>query len=89
MQQVWVKRVGKTTAGRGAPMAVLCVNAGPTNTTADFSVSLAELGIVSASGASVRDIWKQSDAKAIGAGASLAVSGVAGHSSRFFKLTPL
>ena len=70
-------------------MAVLCVNAGPTNTTADFSVSLGELGITSAAGASVRDIWKQSETKAIGAGGSLAVNGVAGHSSRFFKLTPL
>jgi hypothetical protein len=26
-------------------MAVLCVNAGPTNSSADFSVSLAALGI--------------------------------------------
>ena len=36
----------------------------------------------------VRDVWKLSDAPVIKGGGSLAVTGVAGHSSRFFKLTP-
>lgn len=35
-------------------MAVLCVNAGPVNGTADFTVSLTELGISSSKGAVVR-----------------------------------
>lgn len=35
-------------------MAVLCVNAGPVNGTADFTVSLTELGIRSSKGAVVR-----------------------------------
>lgn len=35
-------------------MAVLCVNAGPANGTADFTVSLTELGISSSKGAVVR-----------------------------------
>jgi hypothetical protein len=48
--------------------------------------SLVELGITV--GASVRDIWKLSDAPAINIGGSLSVRGVAGHSSRFFRLTP-
>eukprot|EP00729_Bicosta_minor_P007317 gene7317-8221_t len=42
-QQVWVKRLGpEDAASGGAPMAVLCVNAGPVNGTADFTVSLTE-----------------------------------------------
>jgi hypothetical protein len=81
-----VKRLGPLGSAGGAPTAVLCVNAGPTNSSANFNVSLAELGITV--GAEVRDIWKLSDAPAIAAGGRLAVSGVAGHSSRFFKLTP-
>jgi hypothetical protein len=84
-QQVWVKRLGPVGAN-GAPMAVLCVNAGPANATADFTVSLEELGI--SGGASVRDVWKLGDAPPIAGGGSLVVTGVAGHSSRFFKLTP-
>ena len=69
-------------------MAVLFVNAGPTNSTADFGVSLAELGITSARGASVRNIWKLQDEGEISVGGSLNVSGVAGHSSRLYKITP-
>ena len=94
-QQVWVKRLGPlqmgAAGGGGAPaIAVLFVNAGPTNSSAEFSVSLAELGITAAAGGAVqvRDIWKLSDAPTIAAGGRLAVSGVAGHSSRFFKLSP-
>lgn len=87
-EQIWTKRVSARGAG-GASVAVLCVNAGPTNTTADFTVSLQQLGITSRSGAHVRDIWKLEDAVPIAAGANLTVIGVAGHSSRFFKLTPL
>jgi hypothetical protein len=94
-QQIWVKRLGPAAAtadddggagSGGAPMAVLFVNAGPTNSSADFGVSLAELGITG--GATVRNIWKFEDEQPIAAGASLNVSGVKGHSSRFFKLTP-
>jgi hypothetical protein len=94
-QQIWVKRLGPAAAtadddggagSGGAPMAVLFVNAGPTNSSADFGVSLAELGITG--GATVRNIWKLEDEQPIAAGASLNVSGVKGHSSRFFKLTP-
>ena len=113
--QVWVKRLGAADAAGGAPVAVLCVNAGPANTTADFTAPLAELGILV--GASVRDIWvrgpsgwvgllfsKQAgmalslrpatplqarrDGPAIEPGGRLTVTGVPGHSSRFFKLTP-
>ena len=84
--QVWVKRLGPAGTAGGTPMAVLVVNAGPTNSSADFTVSLKELGITK--GASVRDIWKLGDAPTISVGGSLAVVGVAGHSSRFFKLTP-
>eukprot|EP01050_Picozoa_sp_SAG11_P005208 SAG11_NODE_358_length_10235_cov_5.689917_6_plen_183_part_00 len=87
-QQIWVKRLGPLGAAGGAPMAVLFVNAGPTNSSADFTVSLAELGITATGGAEVRDIWRRSDAPAIAAGGRLAVSGVAGHSSRFFRLSP-
>ena len=94
-QQIWVKRLGPAAAtadddggagSGGAPMAVLFVNAGPTNSSADFGVSLAELGITGR--ATVRNIWKLEDEQPIAAGASLNVSGVKGHSSRFFKLTP-
>lgn len=85
--QVWVKRLGDEDTPGGAPMAVLCVNGGPTNSSADFNVSLAQLGLVD--GAKVRDIWKLADASPIKAGGSLVVSGVAGHSSRFFKLSPM
>eukprot|EP01048_Picozoa_sp_COSAG05_P006060 COSAG05_NODE_377_length_10608_cov_17.523361_10_plen_78_part_00 len=70
-------------------MAVLCVNAGPLNSTADFEVSMAQLGFSSdTSEVNVRDIWRMSDAPAISAGGTLRVSGVAGHSSRFFRLAP-
>ena len=65
----------------------LCVNGSPLNSTADFSVSLAELGITSG-GASVRDIWKLQDAPPISAEGSLEVKGLAGHSSRFFRVSP-
>lgn len=87
-QQIWVKRVSPATDKGGPTMAVLFVNAGPTNCTADFGLSLAELGITSARGASVRNIWKLQDEEEISAGGSLNVSGVAGHSSRFYKITP-
>ena len=87
-QQVWVKRLGPEGAAGGAPMAVLCVNAGPTNSTADFNVSLAELGITGASGATVRNIWKLTDEPAVSAGGTLSVMGVQGHSSRFYKISP-
>ena len=88
-QQIWVKRVSPATSDEGGPtMAVLFVNAGPTNSTADFGVSLAELGITSARGASVRNIWKLQDEGEISVGGSLNVSGVAGHSSRLYKITP-
>lgn len=69
-------------------MAVLFVNAGPTNSTANFGVSLAELGITSAGGASVRNVWKLQDESPISAGGSLNMSGIAGHSSRFYKIAP-
>lgn len=69
-------------------MAVLFVNAGPPNSTADFSVSLGDLGITSPEGASVRDIWKQKDGAAISTGGRINVTGVAGHTSRFLKVTP-
>jgi len=85
-QQIWVKRLGHVGEVGGTAMAVLCVNAGSTNSSADFKISLAELGI--SAGASVRDIWELNDAPAIHVGGSLVVTGVAGHSSRFFRLTP-
>ena len=85
-QQIWVKRLGHIGDAGGAAMAVLCVNAGPTNSSADFKMSLAELGI--SAGATVRDIWERKDAPAIRVGGSLVVTGVAGHSSRFFRLIP-
>ena len=87
-QQIWVKRVSPATNDGGPTVAVLFVNAGPPNSTADFSVSLAELGITSSRGASVRNIWQLQDEPAISGGGSLNVSGIAGHSSRFYKLTP-
>lgn len=77
-QQIWTKRLGDEGAAGGAPMAVLFVNAGPTNSTASFTVTLNDLGITG-SGATVRDVWKLSDAPAVAAGGSLSVSGVAGH----------
>ena len=86
-QQIWTKRLGPAGRNGGAPIAVLCVNAGPTNSSASFTVSLAELGI--SSGATVRNIWTRRDESAIGADGNLSVTGVAGHSSRFFRLTPL
>ena len=87
-QQIWVKRVSPATDSGGPTMAVLFVNAGPTNSTANFGVSLAELGITSALGASVRNIWKLQDESPISAGGSLNVTGIAGHSSRFYKIAP-
>jgi hypothetical protein len=68
-------------------MAVLFVNAGPTNSTANFGVTLAELGITSARGASVRNIWKHQDESPISAGGRLDVA-IAGHSSLFYKIAP-
>lgn len=113
-QQVWVKRLGPADAKGGAPIAVLCVNAGPPNATADFIVPLKALGFPtggvggggggggggnvagaaaggdgkSGGGVNVWDIWKGSAAPPISAGESLVVTGVPGHSSRFFKLGP-
>lgn len=89
-QQVWVKRLGPLGSSGGAPMAVLCVNAGPTNSTADFTVSLEELGITSTHGASVHDIWNAtSTLPKIQAGGRLHVPSVLGHSSRFFRISPV
>lgn len=86
-QQIWVKRVSPATDDGGPTMAVLFVNAGPTNSTANFGVTLAELGITSARGASVRNIWKHQDESPISAGGRLDVA-IAGHSSLFYKIAP-
>eukprot|EP01043_Picozoa_sp_COSAG02_P006736 COSAG02_NODE_194_length_29788_cov_20.044090_22_plen_185_part_00 len=89
-QQVWVKRLGPLGSTGGAPMAVLCVNAGPTNSSANFTVSLEELGITSTHGASVQDIWNATNTfPKIQVGGRFHVRGVLGHSSRFFRISPV
>jgi len=78
--QVWAKALS------GGAQAVLAVNRG--EVTANFSVSLVELGLGGGAAARGRDIWARANFS-VAEGGSWEVVGLGEHDSAFVTLTPL